>query len=76
MTNWFGLFAPAATKPEVIERISADLAAIYADPAFRKSIADRTLNPLFTPTAPFAKLIASDVERFRALMKQLGIKAD
>ena len=76
MTNWFGLFAPAGTKPEVIEKISADLAAIYADPAFRKSIADRTLNPMFTPTAPFAKLIASDVERFRALMKQLGIKAD
>ena len=59
--DWFGLFAPAGTPKEIIDRLSAEVQKIVADPAFRdKHIVSRGLIPAASTPEEFAELIRKD----------------
>ena len=52
--NWFGVFAPAGTPQEIVDRLAAEAAAMFADPKTREMLtaegADRSrVSP---PTSP------------------------
>jgi tripartite-type tricarboxylate transporter receptor subunit TctC len=59
--DWFGLFAPAATPKNIIDRLSAEVQRIIADPAFReKHVVSRGLIPAASSPEDFAELIKRD----------------
>ena len=73
---WFGVFAPAATPPEVVERLNAEINRILATPEFRE-----TLTKLGTAPAPgtpeaFAKRIDADVAKWKRVVEAGKIKVD
>jgi tripartite-type tricarboxylate transporter receptor subunit TctC len=76
VVQWHGLVAPAATPPEVVARINAAVNGLLgdADLAARLTLEGADAAPR-TPEA-FRALIASELERFRALITRAGIKAD
>ncbi len=41
--SWFGLFGPAGMPPDVTDKISREVRALFADPEFRKTFLDRYL---------------------------------
>jgi tripartite-type tricarboxylate transporter receptor subunit TctC len=76
VTNWFGMFAAGGTPPETIAKLYADLKAVYADPAFLRALADRSLEPELDTPEHFQKVVNDGVALFAPIVKQLGLQLD
>ena len=72
---WFGMFAPRGTPPAVVQRIRDDVAEIVKNPAVRKKLHEIGGDPSGMPSAEFAKFVRSEVERWNAVAKAAGLKA-
>ena len=70
---WYGLVAPAGTPKAVIDRMQSALEK-YLRSAQAKSDLDKVgLEPAGGSAAGFANVMRTDMDRFRALAKQLNI---
>jgi tripartite-type tricarboxylate transporter receptor subunit TctC len=76
---WHGLYAPAGTPPEVVERLSQSLQAALADPGIAESLGELGTAPSpaedATPAALEARL-AEEIERWRPVIEAAGVYAD
>ena len=72
----FGLYAPAGTRPAVIQRINAEVNRALALPAVRATI--ETLGNVPEPLTPaaFGDKGAADFKRLGAVIRERGIRAD
>ena len=72
----FGLYAPAGTRPAVIQRINAEINRALALPAVRAHI--ETLGNVPEPLTPaaFGDKGAADFKRLGAVIRERGIRAD
>lgn len=72
-----GLFAPAGTPNDVIERIATVNRVALADSAYRQSLIDAAVEPLpdWSPER-FNLFMAEDVKRWNPLVQKLGIAID
>jgi tripartite-type tricarboxylate transporter receptor subunit TctC len=75
-SSWFGVGAPKATPPEVIEKLNKEINAALADPKFRTQLAQ--LGGMVLPGSPtdFGKLIAEETENSGRVIKSAGVKPD
>ena len=75
--NWNGLFAPAGTPADVIQRIHSDMIAVLAMPDVQKQI-DATGYELMKQMSPveFAKYIAAESVHYGKLAKSAGIEPE
>jgi tripartite-type tricarboxylate transporter receptor subunit TctC len=74
---WFGVFAPKGTPQAVARTIQRDVAAILADPEFRKrEVTDRGYIAGGMPPEEFAADIKADYEFKGRLIKALNVKLD
>jgi tripartite-type tricarboxylate transporter receptor subunit TctC len=72
-----GLFAPAGTPNDVIDRIATANRVALADGAYRQSLIDAAVEPLPDWTAErFDLFMAEDVKRWNPLVQKLGIAID
>ena len=74
--QWLGLFAPAGTPREAIQRINLEVGKALADPAIRERFAQNGLEPVGGSTEQFAKLYRDDFDKYARLIKELAIKLD
>jgi tripartite-type tricarboxylate transporter receptor subunit TctC len=73
---WNGLFAPAGTSTEIVERINADVNAVLKDPAVREALVKQGLIVGGGSAAEFKAFIASEGERWGVIIKRVGISLD
>lgn len=73
---WDGLFAPAGTPVDRLDRLHAAVEEVLNDAEFRKVMTDRgtILEPM--SRAAFAEFVAKEHQRMGALAGDLGIKVD
>jgi tripartite-type tricarboxylate transporter receptor subunit TctC len=71
---WFGLAAPAKTPPDLVARLSKEIAGIVAEPDFKTRIEKVGLTPAYLDGAGFGAEIKADHERFGKIIKAAGIK--
>jgi tripartite-type tricarboxylate transporter receptor subunit TctC len=76
MTTWYGVFAPAATPKDVVNRLHAEIMAALKTPDVQKRIAGLAGEPGNMTIADFAALQKADYERFGKLIKDANIKLD
>jgi tripartite-type tricarboxylate transporter receptor subunit TctC len=74
LDNWLGLAAPANTPPELIARLSQEIAGIVAEPDFKTRIEKAGLSPAYLGSAEFGAEIRADHERFGKIIKAAGLK--
>lgn len=72
---WYGLVAPAGTPKAVVDRIHIEAAKYLASGEGRADLQKFSLEPAVETPERFGSLIASDVERLRALARELKIEA-
>ena len=75
MESWFGLFAPAATPPPVLERLRSEFAKVIAMPEVVELFGKTGGRVMKLSLAETETLLRSDVERWTKLIKDAGISA-
>ncbi|MDM0110196.1 tripartite tricarboxylate transporter substrate binding protein [Variovorax sp. J22R24] len=73
---WIGIGAPAGTPPAVIDKLNKEFNAALAQPDAKKKIAEMGLTVVANTPAQANQLVASEIQRWSAVIKQAGIKAD
>jgi len=73
---WNGLFAPAGTPVETINRINADINAAMTDTAFRQNMLKQGLIIGGGTPASFKSFIESETRKWGVIINKVGIKID
>ncbi len=73
---WNGLFAPAGTAGDVLERINADVNAVLNEPAVREAFAKQGLLIGGGSAAEFKAFIDLEARKWGAIIEKVRIKLD
>src|SRR5437764_2819843 len=73
---WFGIVAPPRTPMPIAEKISAAVAEVLKLPEVQKRLADLSADAIGNTPAQMAAFMKKDAERWRAVIRSAGVKAD
>src|SRR5262249_9439350 len=71
-----GSGAPKTTPAEIVDRLNKEINAALADPKIKARLADLGSTPLVQSPGDFARLIASDTEKWGKVIRAANIKAE
>jgi tripartite-type tricarboxylate transporter receptor subunit TctC len=71
--SWIGLFAPAATPPEIVRAFQQQMAKVLADPKVRERLMATGQEPVGNSPAEFAGQFKADIARFAKVIAQAKI---
>lgn len=74
--SWNGLFAPAGTPAEIVNRISVAVQQGFKDPTLRKRMEDIGATPVGDTPEQFRALVQSELQKWGTFVKQTGIKVE
>jgi len=74
--SWQGVFAPVKTPPEIIQKISGDLANALSEPALVEKLARNAYTVESSSMDELAKALKADTEKWEAVIKTTGIRID
>lgn len=76
VSNWIGILAPAKTPAALVQKIYADVSAILRIPSVEKSLSNQGFEIWNGSPQVYRNLIASDIRKYRAVVKHAGIKVE
>src|SRR5436309_5109598 len=76
VTAWQALFVPAKTAPEIVRKISADTNTALTDPAIKDKLAETGYVAGGSSPEQLEKLLKSEIAKWSAVIKSVGIKID
>ncbi len=76
ISGWTGMFAPAGTPKDVVDKISSEMARMLAAPDVVERLTSQGLEPLISSPEQFAALLKSDMAKFAKLIKDANIKVE
>ncbi len=76
LSIWIGILAPARTPPAIVRKLSDAIAAILKDPAMTERVKARGFNIVASTPEEFAAVIRKDYDRFGAVVRAAGVKAE
>jgi tripartite-type tricarboxylate transporter receptor subunit TctC len=74
VTLWFGMWAPAATPPTVVQKLNASVNAIVFEPIVREQFAKLGIQPSPMKQEEFARFVRSEIEVYRKIVRQAKIE--
>ena len=76
MTSWNGIFAPAKTPADILNRMSEAIARVLTQPNVKTHFAEADKEPVGSSPAEFKQFIAVEAERLRVQVRISGAKVD
>jgi tripartite-type tricarboxylate transporter receptor subunit TctC len=76
LTNWFGMTVPAATPPDLISKLYADIAKVLQQPDFKEQIAGMGADVVGSTPAQFAAFMKSESSKWGKVIREANIKAE
>ena len=74
VTNWFGLLAPGATPPDLLEAIHATFAQALRDPALVKRFQDEGVRTGSLSRAEFGEFVKAETAKWTGIIRERNIK--
>lgn len=74
--EWWGMFLPARSTPQVVQRTSTHLQKALANPELISSMADLGMEVQSSTPEALAALLKADLEEWRVLIKKVGFTMD
>jgi tripartite-type tricarboxylate transporter receptor subunit TctC len=75
-SSWFGVAAPKATPPEIVDKLNREINAGLADATIKSRLADMGGMLLTGSAADWGKLIADETAKWGKVIRSAGIKAE
>ncbi len=72
--TWFGLFAPAATPREIVNKLAAEAAAGLNAPEAKERMVGMGLFVVANPPDEFAAFVKKEIPRWAKIVKDAGVK--
>jgi tripartite-type tricarboxylate transporter receptor subunit TctC len=76
ISTWYGLFAPAGTPPDVVDKWNADVTAMLRTPDMRDRLLAQGAEPAPDTPAEFARFVAAEAAKYARTVKASGAKVD
>jgi tripartite-type tricarboxylate transporter receptor subunit TctC len=76
VTNWFGLYAPRGTPPDIVTRVNAAYNQALRDPELRRRLATLGAVPTGGTPQQMAAVVAADTTKWRRLITERKIAVD
>lgn len=73
LTQWFGIFVPAGTPDDIVQRIQRDIAAVLEMPDVRETLQSQGAEPSGMPTTEFVEFVRTEREKFSRIVKAAGL---
>jgi tripartite-type tricarboxylate transporter receptor subunit TctC len=74
--TWYGLFAPAGTKQDVVTRVNADVNKVLRSPDAVSQLTKVGVDPKTMSPAEFGKFVREEIDRWARVIKAADIRAD
>ena len=72
-TSWHGLFAPAGTPPEIVDKLSTAIQKIMHDPEMQAKFQGMGAKPIGSTPEEFAQFITAEREKWAQVIKDANI---
>ena len=76
MNSWNGIFVAAGTPKPIVDKLSAEIGRILALPDVREKFAAQGQDPHYLNAEQFGAMLASDRQKYGAIIKTANIKLD
>jgi tripartite-type tricarboxylate transporter receptor subunit TctC len=76
VTTWHGLLAPAGTSREIVNRLSGESAKVLQGADIRERFATQGVDPVSSTPEQFAAMMKAELEKWRKVVAQAGVKID
>jgi tripartite-type tricarboxylate transporter receptor subunit TctC len=74
--GWFGLLAPAATPPALIQQLSGEIAKAMATPAMRDRAMQEGATPIGSTPAEFQRFVQSEIVKWTRIIQEARIRLE
>ncbi|CAG2145811.1 hypothetical protein LMG31506_03264 [Cupriavidus yeoncheonensis] len=75
-SEWYGLVAPAGTPPQMVARLSGELAKVMRNPAVRQRLASQGFEPVGSTPQAFAGLIEAEQKKWPLAVRRAGLQPE
>jgi tripartite-type tricarboxylate transporter receptor subunit TctC len=75
-STWAGLLAPAGTPPEIVKRISTEIAAIVRENDIKARFDEMGIVPVGSTAEEFDAFIAAEIAKWGKVIREANVKAD
>ena len=76
LTNWFGMTVPAATPPDLVNKLYADVSKVLQQADFREKIAGMGADVVGSTPAQFGTFMKSESAKWGKVIREANIKAE
>jgi tripartite-type tricarboxylate transporter receptor subunit TctC len=76
ISTWFGIFVPAGTPRDIVERLHAEFTRALAAPDVREKMLNLGAEPVGNRPEEFAAYIRAEAEKYGRVIKSSGARAD
>ena len=73
---WFAYMAPQGTPPEVVQRMSREIAAVLKDPETRQRLQGAYFNPVGSTPQELNKFMNDELARWKPVILRAGLKPE
>ncbi|WP_077036533.1 4-oxalomesaconate tautomerase [Pelomonas sp. KK5] len=74
--QWYGVFAPARTPPDIVARLNAALNAVLADPAIARRLQAHGTQIAASSPEEFGALVKAELGKWKQVVQQARLTAD
>lgn len=76
VSGWYGMMAPAATPPAIVEKLNQAIVHILRSPETHERLAVDGSEPVGNTSAQFGEHIRNEIAKWRRLIRELDIHAE
>lgn len=76
VTSWYGMFAPAATPRDIVNKVNADIAASLSTPDMKERLASSGAEPAPTSPEDLGRLVREEIAKWSKVVAESGAKVD
>ena len=74
--NWFGMFAPKGTSPEIIARLNSEVVRMTKDAQVRDQLIKLGFEPVANTADQFGEQYKSEMAKWKKIVRDTGIRVD